>query len=174
MACFRAAALCAAFFLTIGFGSVGQATPANAAFCPQVELPVCAVTPTGEHKRYTNSCFAHRDHARVLHPGDCLTQTGGICFMIELPVCAIDPATHKRRTYPNLCQSEADNATLVHQGACRTKPAPQVQSGEYCEQVISCGTKKGKRKQYPTPCAARADGATDITPRLGPTCAILQ
>ena len=39
-----------------------------------------------------------------------------------------------------------------------------------CEQVISCGTKDGKRKEYPTPCAARDDGATNITPKTGPTC----
>jgi hypothetical protein len=41
-----------------------------------------------------------------------------------------------------------------------------------CEQVISCGTKDGKRKEYPTPCAARDDGATNITPKTGPTCEI--
>ena len=35
-----------------------------------------------------------------------------------------------------------------------------------CEQVISCGTKNGVRKEYPTPCAARDDGATDIRPKI--------
>jgi hypothetical protein len=39
-----------------------------------------------------------------------------------------------------------------------------------CVQVISCGTKDGKRKEYPTPCAAKDDGATDISPKSGPTC----
>ena len=39
-----------------------------------------------------------------------------------------------------------------------------------CEQVISCGTKDGKRKEYPTPCDAKDDGATDISPRTGATC----
>ena len=29
-----------------------------------------------------------------------------------------------------------------------------------CEQVISCGTKDGKRKEYPTPCAATRMGDT--------------
>jgi hypothetical protein len=42
---------------------------------------------------------------------------------------------------------------------------------QVCEQVISCGTKNGVRKEYPTPCAARDDGATDIRPKTGPTCA---
>jgi hypothetical protein len=39
-----------------------------------------------------------------------------------------------------------------------------------CAQVISCGTKNGQRKEYPTPCAAKDDGATHITPKSGPTC----
>jgi hypothetical protein len=41
---------------------------------------------------------------------------------------------------------------------------------EMCVQVISCGTKDGKAKEYPTPCAARDDGATDIHPKTGPAC----
>ena len=39
-----------------------------------------------------------------------------------------------------------------------------------CAQVISCGTKNGKRQEYPTPCAAKSDGATYIAPRTGPAC----
>jgi hypothetical protein len=39
-----------------------------------------------------------------------------------------------------------------------------------CVQVISCGTKDGERKEYPTPCDAKDDGATDITPKTGATC----
>jgi len=39
-----------------------------------------------------------------------------------------------------------------------------------CAQIISCGTKNGQRKEYPTPCAAKDDGATHIAPRSGPTC----
>lgn len=39
-----------------------------------------------------------------------------------------------------------------------------------CAQVISCGTKDGRRKEYPTPCAAKDDGATHITPKNGSTC----
>jgi hypothetical protein len=39
-----------------------------------------------------------------------------------------------------------------------------------CAQVISCGTKNGQRKEYPTPCAAKDDGATHIAPKTGPTC----
>jgi hypothetical protein len=39
-----------------------------------------------------------------------------------------------------------------------------------CAQIISCGTKNGQRREYPTPCAAKDDGATHITPKSGPTC----
>jgi hypothetical protein len=42
--------------------------------------------------------------------------------------------------------------------------------GGVCAQVISCGTKNGQRKEYPTPCAAKDDGATHIAPKNGPTC----
>jgi len=41
---------------------------------------------------------------------------------------------------------------------------------ELCAQVISCGTKNGRRKEYPTPCAAKADGAIHIAPKSGPNC----
>jgi len=46
----------------------------------------------------------------------------------------------------------------------------QAGSGRICAQVISCGTKDGKRKEYPTPCAAKDDAATDIAPMTGSTC----
>ena len=39
-----------------------------------------------------------------------------------------------------------------------------------CVQVISCGTKDGKVKEYPTPCDARDDGAIDIHPKTGSSC----
>jgi hypothetical protein len=39
-----------------------------------------------------------------------------------------------------------------------------------CAQIISCGTKNGQRKEYPTPCAAKDDGATNIAPKSGPVC----
>jgi hypothetical protein len=43
-------------------------------------------------------------------------------------------------------------------------------SGGLCAQVISCGTKNGQRKEYPTLCAAKDDGATHIAPKNGPAC----
>ena len=43
-------------------------------------------------------------------------------------------------------------------------------SKEMCAQIISCGTKDGKAKEYPTPCAARDDGATNIHPKTGANC----
>jgi hypothetical protein len=41
---------------------------------------------------------------------------------------------------------------------------------KFCIQVIACGTKDGKRRQYPTPCAARDDGAKDVSPMEGASC----
>lgn len=46
----------------------------------------------------------------------------------------------------------------------------RVAQSKECAQVISCGTKDGKRKEYPTPCDAEKDGATDVKPKTGPTC----
>jgi len=51
-----------------------------------------------------------------------------------------------------------------------TPAAAQPISKEMCAQIISCGTKDGKAKEYPTPCAARDDGATNIHPKTGPAC----
>lgn len=55
----------------------------------------------------------------------------------------------------------------------RTAPQAQLAQAtneQMCAQVISCGTKNGKRKEYPTPCAAKDDGATQISPKTGPSC----
>jgi len=161
------------FVVASSFATLPQ--PAGAAkVCPDIERPVCAVTPTGQRQRFTNACFAGLAHARVLHGGDCIASPDGICMMIVVPVCAIDPATRKKRTYPNLCQAEAANATFVSDGPCPGQQPASVTDNQVCIQVISCGTKNGKRKEYPTPCAAQADGATDITPKVGPTCAATQ
>jgi hypothetical protein len=50
------------------------------------------------------------------------------------------------------------------------KTQTRIAQSKECAQVISCGTKDGKRKEYPTPCDAEKDGATDIKPKTGPTC----
>jgi hypothetical protein len=70
---------------------------------------------------------------------------------------------------PTAIEATAAAATARPDGAMRLA---QQNSGSdrVCVQVISCGTKDGKRKQYPTPCAAKDDGATDIAPMTGPTC----
>jgi hypothetical protein len=46
----------------------------------------------------------------------------------------------------------------------------QASDSQVCAQVVACGTKDGKRRQYPTPCAARADGAKDVAPMTGASC----
>ncbi len=46
----------------------------------------------------------------------------------------------------------------------------QAPSKTICVQVISCGTKDGKAREYPTPCDARDDGATNVHPKTGSAC----
>ncbi len=52
----------------------------------------------------------------------------------------------------------------------QVRSLPVVRIAQACEEVISCGLKDGKWRQYPTPCAARDDGATNVHPKTGPTC----
>jgi hypothetical protein len=59
---------------------------------------------------------------------------------------------------------------FAEQSAPQTQFAQATTNEQMCAQVISCGTKNGKRKEYPTPCAAKDDGATDIAPKTGSTC----
>jgi hypothetical protein len=59
-------------------------------------------------------------------------------------------------------------AVFVSGGAWAQKAATGKQA--ICQQIISCGIKNGKMKEYPDPCAARKDGATHIQVKTGPTC----
>jgi hypothetical protein len=63
----------------------------------------------------------------------------------------------------------AEYATAAERIAADLHVAP-ANPGGLCAQVISCGTKNGQRKEYPTPCAAKDDGATHIAPKSGPAC----
>jgi hypothetical protein len=63
----------------------------------------------------------------------------------------------------------AEHAAAGERIAADLHVAPANQGG-LCAQVISCGTKNGQRKEYPTPCAAKDDGATHIAPKSGAAC----
>jgi hypothetical protein len=63
----------------------------------------------------------------------------------------------------------AEGAYAYERIAADLRLAP-AKPGAICAQVISCGTKNGKRQEYPTPCAAKNDGATHIAPKTGPAC----
>jgi hypothetical protein len=39
-----------------------------------------------------------------------------------------------------------------------------------CPQVIHCGIKDGRAREYPTRCAAEDAGATNIVPKSGRSC----
>jgi hypothetical protein len=66
--------------------------------------------------------------------------------------------------------STQGNSQEFNKSSGSLRVAQAKNGGSECPQVISCGTKNGVRKEYPTPCAAKDDGATDISPKVGPTC----
>jgi hypothetical protein len=66
-------------------------------------------------------------------------------------------------------------ATVVWMGLAWAGHAPkgdslQMPRDRMCAQVIHCGVKNGKMKQYPTRCAAEDDRAKSIEPMQGPAC----
>ncbi len=116
MTAIRSKILLAALFAIVVSGFSWAPTPADAAICPRIFLPVCALNPAGVRMTYANGCLARAAHATILHRGKCI---GGVfCPFIWQPVCAIDPFWKQKRTYPNLCVAEHDNAVWVHNGPC--------------------------------------------------------
>jgi hypothetical protein len=55
-----------------------------------------------------------------------------------------------------------------------TSRLAQIRMADACIQIVSCGTKNGQRKEYPDPCTAEKDGATDITPKIGSRCEVVK
>jgi hypothetical protein len=113
--------------LTLFAGLVAVAIPAGSASAAAMKGPVCAMRSDGP-KWYPEAAMAMKDHARIMHPGDCEALTcvgnyGKIAMAIGiLPsrvICGIDPLTHARMTYPNDCAIEAAGATWVHAGPCK-------------------------------------------------------
>jgi hypothetical protein len=88
---------------------------------------VCAMRSDGP-KWYETAAAAKKDHARIMHPGDCETV---LCvgaepkialamgLVHEGAICGMDPLNHARMTYPNNCAVEAAGATYIHAGPCK-------------------------------------------------------
>jgi hypothetical protein len=87
-----------------------------------------------------------------------------VCTKEYLPVCGCNA-----KTYSNACEAHADGVSVAYVGTCRESSVTRA-----CLQVIVCGTKDGQRKEYPNPCAAEDDGATNIAPKTGPSCEATQ
>jgi hypothetical protein len=88
---------------------------------------VCAMRSDGP-KWYETAAAAKKDHARIMHPGNCDTL---LCVGAEpkialamgivhdQAICGMDPLSHARMTYPNTCAIEAAGGTYIHAGPCR-------------------------------------------------------
>jgi hypothetical protein len=81
------------------------------------------------------------------------------CRLAIMTLVALGPGVGASRAAAEIGRAPAATHLAQNSGA-----------GRMCAQVISCGTKNGKRKQYPTPCAAQDDGATNIAPMTGSSC----
>lgn len=97
-------------------------------------------------------------------PGKCETRPE-ICLTLFLPVCGCDG-----KDYSNSCVAHGAGVSVAYAGFCRSATTPGTSGATACVQMIVCGTKNGKIKQYPTPCDAAADGAMGVKPMPGSSC----
>jgi len=94
--------------------------PARAAVnCPDIVLPVCAVSPAKSAlQTFNNACEANRAGFKVLHGGKCYGKFCARYCIINHGVVARGVVTGIERTYDNLCWAEKDWARFEHYGAC--------------------------------------------------------
>lgn len=101
--------------------------------------------------------------------GSCMP-TPQFCTLDYRPVCGCDG-----KTYSNACMANAAGVSVASANACATpagNTAPQVfdcQNGETI-QIVVCAIKDGEVREYPNPCAARNDNATNIVAKQGDQC----
>lgn len=142
------------FVFTIGL-ILTASTAAIAAECGPASSAQCGA------KEWCS--FSRENACGVLgEPGECKPRPE-ICTREFLPVCGCDGLT-----YSNACEAHSRGASIASPGAC-----PAMNEGA-CIQVITCGIKDGQPKEYPDPCSARQDGASNIAPKSGPTCPALE
>lgn len=82
-----------------------------------------------------------------------------------------DPGGRKMCPPGKFCP-ESTSTTSSPAGTPVPSPGPGKET--VCAQVITCGLKDGKPKEYADPCKAREDGATNIAPKTAGSCPAVQ
>ncbi|MDX2205401.1 MAG: hypothetical protein NW223_21815 [Hyphomicrobiaceae bacterium] len=148
-----------------GVASLLLISPAAAADCGGGTFPDCGGKEWCSYAA-DNACGS------LGKPGVCMPRPQ-LCNFGRLPVCGCDG-----NTYSNACIAHASGVSVSYAGTCRlpvggTLPIPKS-IGRPCPQVVHCGIKNRKPKEYGTRCAAEDDGATNIVPKgIGP-CPIVE
>lgn len=104
----------------------------------------------------------------------------GVCLPIPafctkqyMPVCGCDGVV-----YSNACMANAAGVSVAPDEVCLNKTPVNVEVLQCVDggsaQVIVCGVKDGDNKEYPNPCAALEDGATNVVPKTGDSCPAFQ
>ncbi len=125
------------------FAELLRSSEGNGVVCPEYYEPVCGelFPPCREgescspiQKTYSNTCFAKRVGARILHRGSCeeVKQVEEripisfptVCTMEYTPVCAeLSVSCEKglctiEKTFPNRCHAARAGARILHRGEC--------------------------------------------------------
>jgi len=106
-----------AVVLALAASSFPMNQAADAAICPDIVSPVCALSASDKLQSFTNACEAQHAGSTVLHQGKC---NGRFCphNCVVHGVYAKGIKTGIVKLYDNICWAEKDFAVFVKYGAC--------------------------------------------------------